>query len=145
MYPCCRRRKRLNRRPEKLAASMAAHCKGRWSAISLFVCGEDKVTEVLETERLLLRAPEAADLRPLVRLISNLAVAKNLATVPHPYTEHDGSTWLAEMAVKRGLREDYPFSILRKADGMYLGCCAVHPARGFEFGYWLGEPFWGKG
>ena len=107
--------------------------------------GEDKVTEVFETERLLLRAPEAVDLPALVGLISNFAVAKNLATVPHPYTDHDGFTWLADMVVKRRLREDYPFSILRKVDGMYLGCCAVHPARGFELGYWLGEPFWGKG
>jgi RimJ/RimL family protein N-acetyltransferase len=26
-----------------------------------------------------------------------------------------------------------------------IGICAVHPWRDFELGYWLGEPYWGKG
>jgi RimJ/RimL family protein N-acetyltransferase len=37
------------------------------------------------------------------------------------------------------------FAIQRRGDGLFLGCCGLHPADGFEFGYWLGKPFWGRG
>src|SRR5436309_1489141 len=56
-----------------------------------------------------------------------------------------GNILVRQRGTKRRAKQDYPFSILRKSDGMYVGCCAVHPVRDFEFGYWLGQPFWGNG
>ena len=39
------------------------------------------------------------------------------------------------------------FAITRKDDGAYLGSVGLHKRDGeaFEFGYWLGKPFWGQG
>ncbi len=100
---------------------------------------------ILNTDRLILRAPDAADVPHFTPLIGNFAVAKNLTRVPHPYTEADGYRWLAEVRAARAVLEDYPFAVIRRSDSAFIGVCAVHPARNFEFGYWLGEPYWGCG
>jgi RimJ/RimL family protein N-acetyltransferase len=100
---------------------------------------------VLETTRLRLRPPETADISAFVPLIGNFRVARNLSRVPHPYTEADGRKWLAEIAAKRADGADFPFALIRKSDGAFLGICSVHPSEDFTVGYWLGEPFWGMG
>ena len=99
----------------------------------------------LETDRLILRPPDARDVSVFVPLIGNLSVARNLTRVPHPYSESDGYRWIEEVQTARVRGDDYPFALIRKEDVAFIGVCAVHPAREFEFGYWLGEPFWGKG
>ena len=39
-----------------------------------------------------------------------------------------------------------PSAILRKADNVFMGCIGLHlEDEGYEFGYWLGKPFWGLG
>jgi len=35
--------------------------------------------------------------------------------------------------------------IQRKSDGLFLGMTGLHTEDGYEFGYWLGKPFWGLG
>ena len=104
------------------------------------------MTCTLETERLLLRPPQRRDIPALVPLANNYAVAKNLSKLPHPYTEEHGEDFVARAAEQWEQGSDYPFAITRKADGAYLGGCGLHPKDGpFEFGYWLGQPFWRKG
>ncbi len=60
----------------------------------------------LESERLLLRRPERRDIPAIVPLANDYDVAKNLSTMPHPYTASDGEAFLARMDEKRdhGLR-----------------------------------------
>ena len=100
---------------------------------------------LLETERLLLRPPGAGDVRHFVPLLGDFEVAKNLSRVPYPYTEDDGLSWVVNTADERLRGEDYTYAILRREDLAFLGVCGVHPARGWEFGYWLGRPYWGFG
>ena len=100
---------------------------------------------VLETERLLLRPPRATDISRFVPLLNDLLVSKNLSRVPHPYTEDDGCAFILKVAQGWASREDLAFAILRKSDAAYIGTCGVHPSRGWEFGYWLGRPYWGQG
>jgi ribosomal-protein-alanine N-acetyltransferase len=100
----------------------------------------------LESERLLLRPPEIADIPALVPLIDDFDVAKNLSRAPHPYSETDARAYLEHAAETRAAGTDFSFAILRKVDRAYLGNCGVHKREaGFEFGYWLGKPFWGQG
>ena len=99
----------------------------------------------LETERLHLRPPGAGDIRHFVPLLNDYEVAKNLARVPHPYTEDDACAWVVKAADERLRGEDYAFAILRRDDRAFLGMCGVHPSRGWEFGYWVGRPYWGLG
>jgi RimJ/RimL family protein N-acetyltransferase len=100
---------------------------------------------LLESERLLLRPPQAGDICHFVPLLNDFAVSRNLTRVPHPYTEDDGCAYIVRATDAWSNGEDYAFVILRKEDGARIGGCGVHPARDREFGYWLGRPFWGKG
>lgn len=100
---------------------------------------------VLQTERLLLRPPQAADIGRLVLLLADADIAKNLARVPHPYTEDDGCAFIVAQADGRARGNDFVFAILRKTDGALVGVCGVHPPRNFELGYWIGKPYWSQG
>ena len=100
---------------------------------------------ILETGRLLLRPPRAADISHFVPLLKDFDVARNLSRVPYPYTEDDACAFVVSAAHGWTSREDLAFGILRKSPGAYIGTCGVHPARGWEFGYWLGKPYWGEG
>ncbi len=79
----------------------------------------------------------------MVVWLGDYNVSKNLARVPHPYDEQDAESFIAGIGRDPGSRT---FSILRKADGMFMGGIGLHPdGDGLEFGYWLGVPFWGQG
>jgi [ribosomal protein S5]-alanine N-acetyltransferase len=100
----------------------------------------------LETERLLLRPPEAGDAAFITPLIGDYDVAKNLSRVPHPYSEADAMAYIEKTAQERAKGEAYSFAIALKDGGAFIGCCGLHLKNGvFEFGYWLGKPYWGRG
>jgi 8-oxo-dGTP diphosphatase len=103
------------------------------------------MSAILETKRLILRPPRAEDVPRFVPLLGDFDVAKNLSRVPHPYTDQDGYAFVALAGQSRALKRDYAFALLRKADDAFIGICGVHPERGFEIGYWLGKPYWGRG
>jgi RimJ/RimL family protein N-acetyltransferase len=99
---------------------------------------------ILESDRLILRPPRPVDITAMTVWLGDFDVAKNLARVPHPYGENDAEDFVA----LRGAPGDghYCFTILRKADGVFLGGTGLHrEERAYEFGYWLGKPFWGLG
>jgi RimJ/RimL family protein N-acetyltransferase len=97
------------------------------------------------TERLLLRPPERADVPRFVPLIADFDVAKNLSSVPHPYSEDAAYAFINRSVEKRARGADYAFAVLRLSDDAYIGACGVHPEREWEFGYWIGKPYWGNG
>jgi RimJ/RimL family protein N-acetyltransferase len=98
---------------------------------------------VLETERLVLRAPQLEDVKPMTLLANDLRVAQNTARLPHPYTEADAVQFIA--AVADGATET-SFSVTL-CDGTLIGVCGLAPGRYEvpELGYWFGVPHWGKG
>ena len=101
----------------------------------------------LETERLLLRPQGAHDIPAIVPLLNDFDVSKNLARVPYPYTEEDAHGFLARGADDRARGQAYSFAMTRKADGALIGGCGLRLKDDgvFEFGYWLGRPYWGAG
>ena len=99
---------------------------------------------LLETERLLLRPPRAADISQLVPLLNDFDVSKNLSPVPHPYTEDDACAFIVRMDYCLRTGSDYVFAILLRPS-CFIGLCGLHPSGEWEFGYWLGKPYWGKG
>lgn len=82
----------------------------------------------------------------LVRYANNPRVAANLRDAfPHPYTPADARAWIG-----RAGREDPQTSFALAAGeeaiggiGLILGSDVFR--RSAELGYWLGEPFWGRG
>ena len=71
--------------------------------------------------------------------LSDYDVARMTSRVPHPYGESDAEAFIAAGEANR-------FVIERKGDGLFMGMAGLHPdAQGYELGYWLGKPFWGRG
>ena len=108
----------------------------------------------IETERVILR-PIAWDDKPaIVALINNYEVSKWLSKVVHPYGEENAVQFLTAVLEDGRPDLDKPFAITfkEKPDDM-IGCIGAEPGRtedGYwsadaEFGYWLGEEYWGQG
>jgi RimJ/RimL family protein N-acetyltransferase len=75
--------------------------------------------------------------------LGDYSVSKNMSRVPHPYSEEDAENFVAGIG-RQGVH--HVFSVLRKEDGLFIGGIGLHQEElGFEFGYWLGKPFWGQG
>ncbi len=80
------------------------------------------------------------------KLANNHAIAVNLRDAfPYPYTVEDAVTYL-ELAAN---------GVLGQVFGIYdndtfVGCCSLIPQNDVyrinaEIGYWIGEPYWGRG
>ena len=82
----------------------------------------------------------------LVRFANNRNVWRNLThRFPHPYTEVDADWWFSFLA-----KMPEPTSWAIEVDGLAVGGVGVTLGDGIyaksaEFGYWLGEPYWGRG
>jgi ribosomal-protein-alanine N-acetyltransferase len=86
------------------------------------------------------------DLNSLVKYANNWNVAKNLTNkFPFPYTKKDGRSFI-EYATK-----NKPITIFAiELDGQAVGGIGIHQKddihiKNAELGYWLAEPFWGRG
>lgn len=95
---------------------------------------------ILESERLILRPHRPTDIQAMAAWLGDYDVARMLARVPYPYGEED-----AEAFIAREPTAEQVFVIERKADKVFLGSIGINPDDGYEFGYWLGKPFWGFG
>ena len=99
---------------------------------------------VLATERLVMRAPNEADVPQLVMLADNRHVADMLARMPHPYGEAEARAFLAMARVPRNGGVVYAMTL--KENGAFVGCAGLNGTdRGLEVGYWIGEPYWKRG
>ncbi|MEJ1969343.1 MAG: GNAT family N-acetyltransferase [Rhizomicrobium sp.] len=93
-----------------------------------------------------MRPPGRHDVPAIVPLANDYDVAKNLSRLPHPYTERDAEAFVALAVEKRAAGTDFNFAITRKPDSVYMGGIGLHLTDdSFEFGYWLGKPYWRQG
>jgi len=92
-----------------------------------------------------LRLFASTDLDDLVRLANNPRIAHQLRDAfPHPYTREAGQGWLTFAS-----RPDATVFAI-EVEGQFAGGIGYHPGNDIErcaaeIGYWLGEPFWGRG
>jgi len=93
---------------------------------------------ILQSDRLILRPPRPCDIHSMTVWLSDYDVARMTSRVPHPYNEGDAEAFVASA-------EKHRFVIQRKGDLMFLGMIGLNADDGYEFGYWLGKPFWGFG
>lgn len=98
---------------------------------------------VLETERLILRAPRLEDAETIAALANDRRVAENTLRIPHPYALSDAESFIDHANAAAG---EIVFLITTHG-ARVLGACGVAKLDGEqpEIGYWLGVPFWGKG
>lgn len=95
-----------------------------------------------------LRAWTLADAPALAKLINNKKVQDNLRDgLPFPYSEEDAKVFLSAVLASD---PDQNLAFAIEADGELIGsisatrCANIH-FRTAELGYYLGEPYWGKG
>jgi RimJ/RimL family protein N-acetyltransferase len=101
----------------------------------------ERTHTVLETERLVLRAPRTGDAQVLASLINDHRIAVNTARIPYPYSVAD-----AEQFIGAVNRPDGEAAFLITFDDALIGGCGVAQSNsGPELGYWVGVPFWGQG
>lgn len=98
---------------------------------------------VLVTERLVMRAPHVEDVPDLARLANNRRVAEMLARMPHPYGEKEALHFIDASARPQA---GCAYAVTVAETGEFVGGAGLNPtARGLELGYWIGEPYWGRG
>jgi RimJ/RimL family protein N-acetyltransferase len=101
----------------------------------------EQSTPVLETERLVLRAPRLEDSTFIAMLANDKRVAENTAHIPHPYRLADAQAFVARA------NSDTQTSFLITFGGPVVGAVGLGAPDGGppEIGYWLGVPYWGQG
>ena len=93
-----------------------------------------------------IRSFELTDKESLIKYASNFNVAKNLRDrFPFPYKESDAEQWLIFASNQN---PEYNFAIANSQE--LIGGIGLSPQDdvnkySVEIGYWLAEPFWGKG
>jgi len=102
----------------------------------------------LTTPRLLLRAFTEADIPGLMALAGNYEVARHTLNIPHPYTEADARHWLHLTQQGHAQGTAHAFALELRATGEFIGGIGLTREPRFdraEAGYWLGQPYWGRG
>ncbi|MCB1384509.1 MAG: GNAT family N-acetyltransferase [Nitratireductor sp.] len=103
-------------------------------------------TPLLTTERLILRPPHDEDAEELALLANNINIARMLAHMPHPYRRKDARDFIAR--AKRNEGRACVYSITEAESGRLIGVGSLHEISEEpepHLGYWIGEPYWGKG
>ena len=97
--------------------------------------------------KITLKDIQAASPKEIAALANNKAVWRNLRDAfPYPYTEDDAVKFLN--LCKTG-DCGYNYGIYNQ-DNIFVGTCGIIPKNGIyrftaEIGYWIGEPYWGRG
>lgn len=102
----------------------------------------------LETARLWLRWPRAADAASLSKLAGEKEVAEMTAGIPHPYTPQDAAKWI--FSARAGNTQGSSLSLViarRGKPAEAIGAVGLHETRpGVALlGYWIGLPHQGRG
>ena len=101
----------------------------------------------LETRRLWLRWPRAADASVFRALANDWQVARLTAALPHPYALADAEQFIRDSreANLRGSALHMALT-LKSGEREVVGVIGVEAREGHPMlGYWLGRPFWGRG
>lgn len=102
---------------------------------------------VLETERLVLRAPRLEDIAAVAELANNRKIAEMTANLPFPYRQSDAHAFVETLSATP---DSATFAVFMKGEGALTFAGMVSfgrrlPEPAPEIGYWIGEPFWGRG
>lgn len=93
-----------------------------------------------------LRRYRGEDREQLIRIADNERVSRYLDyRFPWPYTPEDADMWLDLVE-----KENVTCNFAVEWEGQLVGGAGLEPMKGMysgtaEFGYWFGEPYWGKG
>src|SRR5262249_39250058 len=100
----------------------------------------------LTTQRLLLRPLHPDDAADVQRLAGHRAIADTTLSIPHPYLDGMAEEWIRSGAVAWEKGRAAAFAITENGELRGVVTMALDPrSRCGELGYWIGEPYWGRG
>ena len=110
--------------------------------------GIDLTTEVVRTDRLVLRPFREDDVDPVLAACQSPDIARWIAAVSVPYTRADAVGWVTGEAPAMR-REGTGLTVAIEADGRLVGSAGVHRIgqhpMGPEIGYWIAPEARGNG
>jgi len=101
---------------------------------------------ILKGENISLRPLKMKDKEAIALLVNNKKLWDNLRDiVPHPYSLKDAEFYIGMMTA-----DGAPPTFAIEYEGQFTGVIGLVPQsdvykKTAEIGYWLGEPYWGKG
>ena len=111
----------------------------------------DALQPEIQSERLILRAWRPSDAEALFALFNNWEVVRWLIGPPWPYAIDDARSYI-DGAIQRsseGTEESYAVTlhadVVGTIDVRLRPASHLQRAAGPNFGYWIGQPYWGRG
>ncbi|MEN8198422.1 MAG: GNAT family N-acetyltransferase [Pseudomonadota bacterium] len=94
---------------------------------------------------MLLRPFQPEDAAAVAILANNWNIARMTTRIPHPYSRDLADRWIASLAADWLSGVEITFCI--ELDGEPIGAVGLRRSatQTYELGYWLGEPWWGRG
>lgn len=93
-----------------------------------------------------LRSFRECDATSLQKIADNENVSRYLVdTFPYPCTLEDAAWW-----IETGSKQNAAINYVIELNGNFVGTVGITPQSGWrehvaEIGYWVGEPYWGRG
>jgi RimJ/RimL family protein N-acetyltransferase len=105
------------------------------------------VPTVIRTARLQLRALVASDADGVIAAMNDWAVAQWVSSPPFPYRQTDFDTFLNIVRDDHATGRPSRFGMADRESNMLIGTIGIEPKSADlgELGYWIGQPFWGRG
>lgn len=104
-----------------------------------------ETSPVVETRRLLLRAPGPQDIPAIARLANDPNIARMTCRMPHPFGQGDAEDFVVQVAAQDPARA--ATFLIEHEDQGPVGVIGMFEDADVapETGYWIGRPFWGRG
>lgn len=100
----------------------------------------------LETKRLWLRWPCAADAAPLAHHVADRAVAEMTARIPHPYPDGAAPRYIAAARAGNAAAQTLTLvAVFKDTPNTPIGAIGIARGEAPSIGYWVGKPFWRQG
>ncbi|PYR41016.1 MAG: GNAT family N-acetyltransferase [Acidobacteria bacterium] len=127
------------------ARRSSSPCAGRSASIPSRRCGPSSAVQLV-LQRSVVRSWRASDAESIARYANNRNIWINLRDAfPHPYTLHDARDFIRAVR-SRSPETTFAIALQDEAVGS-IGFVLHHDVErvSVEIGYWLAEPFWGRG
>ncbi|WP_312599277.1 GNAT family N-acetyltransferase [Brevundimonas sp.] len=104
-----------------------------------------ETSPVVETRRLVLRAPAPQDAPRIAALANDLDIARMTKRMPHPFRVRDADDFVLQVASQDPARANT--FVIDHEDAGPIGVIGLFEGedRVPETGYWIGREYWGRG
>jgi len=110
--------------------------------------GGCEATLPIMTDRMVLRPPTAEDVEAIAAVAGAWSVSRFTGRIPHPYRVEDAVDWVHLEAGTRARGQGLALLMTDQTDGTVMGAVGLDWKETWpsgELGFWLGEPFRGRG